>query len=168
MEIKDISIVSPHGGSLRATIGRIGEGAQSDAIQQFVDREKKITSDFIDKFQKTIFDYGHQFKTCLEQKKESGEKIIGYGAPARLATITNFCDVGPALLDFVVDDSPLKQNRFSPGKHIPIVESSVLETQEATTCVVFAYEYFKSIHKKTESYDLRYFKAIPFTEIEQE
>ena len=37
-----------------------------------------------------------------------------YGAPARLATITNFGDMIP-ILSYIIDDNPLKASRYSPG-----------------------------------------------------
>ena len=33
---------------------------------------------------------------------------------------------GPGLLDFIADRSPLKQGRFTPGSHIPIVAPDAL------------------------------------------
>ena len=61
-----------------------------------------------------------KLKKGLKKAKLEGQVAIGYGAPARLATITNFGDIDSNFLDYVIDDSPLKASRFSPGKHIPI------------------------------------------------
>ena len=84
--------------------------------------------------------------------------------PPRVATITNFAKIGPELIEFIVDDSPLKQNKFSPGMHIPIVPNSHLVKHKPDVLVVFAYEYFDDIKKKTSG-DYRYLIAIPPREV---
>jgi hypothetical protein len=38
----------------------------------------------------------------------------------------NTFGIGPDLLDFVVDRSPLKQGRFTPGNHLPILAPEAL------------------------------------------
>jgi len=64
------------------------------------------------------------------------------------------------LLPHVVDDSPLKSGRFSPGKHVPIVPFS--PSLRAEVYIVFAYEYIKSIREKVGDERAEYFKPIPF------
>ena len=168
MEIKDVAIIVPHGGSLRATLGRVNEGAKSASVDSLIADEEKINYSSICDFNRTITQHASTLKEELQRLASSGQTIFGYGAPARLATISNFCDLGPDLIQFVVDDSPLKQNRFSPGKHIPILDSSKLDNSGAQICVVFAYEYFDSIYDKTSQLGLQYYKAIPFSKIEME
>ena len=60
------------------------------------------------------------FKNNIINLKKNNQKIIGYGSLARLATITNICKINKTHIDFIIDDSPLKQGRFTPGMHIPI------------------------------------------------
>jgi SAM-dependent methyltransferase len=49
-----------------------------------------------------------------------GQRVVGYGAPGKSATLLNFCGVGKDLIEYTVDRSPYKQGRFLPGTHIPI------------------------------------------------
>lgn len=53
-------------------------------------------------------------------KKREGEKVVGYGAPAKGNTLLNYCGINSDLLEYTVDRNPRKQNRFLPGSHIPI------------------------------------------------
>ena len=85
----------------------------------------------------------------LEDYKAEKVRVAGYGAPARVSTICNYGKIGPGLIEFTVDDSPLKQNKFSPGTHIPIVPKEHLDTNRPDILVVFAYEYFDDIRQKT-------------------
>jgi hypothetical protein len=91
-------------------------------------------------------------------------KVAGYGAPARVSTICNYGKIGPSLIAFTVDDSPLKQNKFTPGTHIPIVTKAHLDSHRPDVLVVFAYEYFEDIRKKTDG-SYRYLMPIPPREV---
>jgi len=54
--------------------------------------------------------------------KNEGKSIVAYGAPAKGNTLLNFCGVGNDFIDYAVDKSPHKQNRFLPGVHIPVCD----------------------------------------------
>ncbi|TKW78181.1 MAG: hypothetical protein DI543_11780 [Bradyrhizobium icense] len=76
----------------------------------------------------------------------------------------NYGNIGPSLIEFTVDDNPLKQNRFTPGTHIPIVTKSHLDSNPPDYLVVFAYEYLDDIRKKTPGAH-RYLLPIPPKEL---
>ena len=59
-----------------------------------------------------------QLKVQCELFRRQGFKLVGYGAAAKGNTLLNFADLQ---LDMIIDDNPLKQGLFSPGKHIPVV-----------------------------------------------
>jgi hypothetical protein len=90
--------------------------------------------------------------------------VAGYGSPARVATICNYGRIGPEWISFIVDDSPLKQNKFTPGTHIPIVPRTHLPNHRPDLLVVFAYEYFDDIKRKTGG-AYRYLIPIPPREV---
>ena len=105
-----------------------------------------ITCNFLNRkfndFKNEIYNLKHILKTFKKNKIS----VKGYGAPARLATITNFANIDSNLIDYIIDDSDLKMNKFSPGKHIPI--KSYNSKEELTKVLLFAYEYFESIKNK--------------------
>ena len=96
----------------------------------------------------------------LKRWSEDGAKVAGYGAPARLSTICNFGDIGPELIAYTVDDSPLKAGKYSPGTHIPIVSQDRLAAERPDYLIVFAYEYFDDIVSKIGR-DYTFYMPIP-------
>ena len=58
------------------------------------------------------------------QSKNQNRLVVGYGAPAKGMTLLNYAQID---LDFIIDDAPLKQGKFSPGRNIPIVPIEELE-----------------------------------------
>lgn len=56
----------------------------------------------------------------LIQVKRAGKSIAGYGVPAKGNVLLNYCGIRTDFVDFLVDRSPYKQGKFTPGTHIPI------------------------------------------------
>lgn len=172
MYVGDVEMIEPHGGSLRVVGYKEGMGpGVSEAVKKFLaEEEETLTEAKMMAFSKTVDEYLTLFKTKLEEYKKEGVYVAGYGAPARVATICNYGKIGPELIEFIVDDSPLKQNKYSPGTHIPIMPKTHLEAlaKKPDLLVVFAYEYFDDIKKKTQGLkegNFRYLIAIPPREV---
>ena len=56
--------------------------------------------------------------------------------------------IGPEFVDFIVDDSPLKQGLYSPGFHIPVVPSTEIDRGHPDYLVVLAWNFADSIIAK--------------------
>ena len=75
--------------------------------------------------------YGHFEERVKETKraildfliaaKRQGKRIVGYGAPGKGNTLLNYCGIRTDFIDFTVDRNPLKQGKYTPGTHIPIL-----------------------------------------------
>jgi len=65
-----------------------------------------------------------KFLMECESHREQGYELVGYGAAAKGNTLLNYAGVA---LDFIIDDNPLKQGKYSPGLSIPIVSINELE-----------------------------------------
>jgi hypothetical protein len=59
--------------------------------------------------------------------KKDGKKIVGYGAAAKGDVLLNYCGIGPDIIDYIVDKNKLKQNKYLPGKRIPVYDVSHLK-----------------------------------------
>jgi hypothetical protein len=59
-------------------------------------------------------------RSKLEELKSKGKRIAAYGASAKGSTLLNVFGLGAESLDFVVDRSPHKQGRYTPGTHLAI------------------------------------------------
>ncbi|MBI2096548.1 MAG: class I SAM-dependent methyltransferase [Candidatus Sungbacteria bacterium] len=166
MYVADVEKIEPHGGSIRVVTRKKGRGpAPADSVARFVRKEEEsLNLPKLDEFKRNVDAQISAFRHKLEEYKRSNLKVAGYGAPARVATICNYGNIGPSLIEFIVDDSPLKQNRFSPGTHIPIVPKDYLEEHKPDVLVVFAYEYFDDIKEKTRG-AYKYLLPIPPREI---
>jgi len=90
----------------------------------------------------------NKFKLIVDELKNAGCSIIGYGSPAKGNTMLNYSGV---VLDFIVDDNPLKQGTFTPGSSIEVVPMSRLDELDEKELVCFvplAWNFFDEIYKK--------------------
>ncbi len=107
-------------------------------------------------------------KDAIMTYREQGYVIAGYGAAAKGMTLLNYGNIS---LDFIIDDNPLKQGRFSPGMHIPVVSIDMLEEcQDLNVAFIpLAWNFFNEIkqrikNKRNQSEDV-FIKYFPKLEI---
>lgn len=84
-------------------------------------------------------------KTTLDQYRGSSLPIVGYGAAAKGMTLLNY---GKIELDYIIDDNPLKQNKFTPGMNIPILGPEKLLDEKPTLFVPLAWNFYDEIKTK--------------------
>jgi hypothetical protein len=103
-------------------------------------------------FDRSIREIGQELRSLLVGLKKEGRKIAGFGAPAKATTLMYHFQIGPDLIDFIVDDSPLKQGLYSPGQHIPVLSSMAIEEHKPDYLVLLAWNFSDSIIAKNQSF----------------
>jgi SAM-dependent methyltransferase len=101
-----------------------------------------------DKYQSECLSNVKRFADYIKKCKTEGKTVVGFGAPAKGNTLMNFAGIGP---DFIIDENPLKQNKFIPGLGIPIHASSYLQNYKDTKGLIFiplAWNFYKEITSK--------------------
>jgi len=122
--LADVKRVSIHGGSLQLSVRHAGASARSPAVLGLLADEKRLGVDsfgFYEDFGKRVDVLRQELLSTLRELKASGKSLAAYGASAKGSTLLNAFGIGRELLDFAVDRSSVKQGRFMPGVHIPIV-----------------------------------------------
>lgn len=114
----DVMKTPVHGGSMVFVASR-GMRGQVDAFQyddsiEFSARSEDGLVDFANRADGAI---GKVLGEVAEARR-AGFTVAGYGAAAKGNTVLNY---GKIMLDFIVDDNPLKQGRYTPGMRIPIL-----------------------------------------------
>jgi hypothetical protein len=83
--------------------------------------------------------------------RAKGHTIAGYGASATATVLIYHFGLGDAL-EFIVDDNPLRQNRFSPGHHIAVVSSDALYRDKPDAVIVLVWRFADMIIARNEEY----------------
>jgi len=156
MELIDTMRVSSHGGSLRA-VAKLQNSSRiaAPSVEQLINLEKKLGLDKASTFKKfgdDIQKVGHELKSILASLKNEGKKVAGYGFPAKATTLMHHFEIGPELIDFVIDDNPLKQGLYTPGLNIPVVSSAVLKEQKVDYLLILAWNFAQPIMEKLKDF----------------
>jgi hypothetical protein len=139
LELFDVDELATHGGSLRiyakrdftsirasgaARAVRSRRTSESSArVAELLRREEAaglLDPATYDAFEERVRATKRKLLRFLVEARERGERVMGYGAPAKGNTLLNYCGVGPDLLELTVDRSPHKQGLHLPGTRIPI------------------------------------------------
>lgn len=156
MEFVDAIRVSTHGGSLRGIVRRKGRPHTADpSVEELTEQEKAMglhKAETFVQFAKKVDTLKHEVRELLLELKKQGKRIAGFGAPAKMTTLMHYFEINGDLIDFVVDDSPLKQGLYTPGYHIPVVPTSHLYECKPDYLVIFAWNFAEPIMKKNEKF----------------
>ncbi len=122
LEVYDVENIDLHGGSNRYFIKKISNSRKikKNVYRQYI-REKRYGLNDI----KTYIAFANRVKkskvklqSIFNKIKSKGKKIIGYGATAKSATVLNYCNINSKFIEYFLDTTPAKQNKYTPGTKI--------------------------------------------------
>jgi methylation protein EvaC len=155
MEVIDIAHQETHGGSMRYIIGHKGvRNLSNEAIKQ-IQKEKELALNSAEtylNFKNNCENSKIDLKKLLQELNSKGKRVAGYGATSKSTTILNYSDIGPDLIEYICDNTPIKQGKYSPGKHIPIVPIETFKNSYPDYLVLFAYNHAKEIMEKEKDF----------------
>lgn len=156
MTLFDVEHIDTHGGSLRGYVCKDNRQI-SDNVAQFIEEETKLG--FYEEPFKPILELNNKIEKLkinltnkLKELKAKNKTIAGYGAPAKATTLMYHFDLGADILDFIVDDSPLKQNLYTPGKKIPVLPSQAIYDKKPDYILILAWNFADSIAKQHQKF----------------
>jgi SAM-dependent methyltransferase len=124
LRIHDVERLAIHGGSIRVfAVPAESAIPPFESVARMRDEEAAWGVRSIDRYQAfatRVLRLRDTLRSTLAGLKRAGRRIAAYGASAKGTTLLSFCGIGRETLDFVVDRSPVKQGRFTPGTHLPI------------------------------------------------
>jgi novobiocin biosynthesis protein NovU/D-mycarose 3-C-methyltransferase len=91
----------------------------------------------------------------IRQLKSQGKHIIGYGASAKGNTLLNTCGLGTRELDYIIDNTPFKQNKVAPGSWLPIRPPEALLKEQPDFALLLAWNFAPEIIGRETEYQKR-------------
>ena len=155
MEVIDVVHQDTHGGSMRYIIGHKGIRNLSEKAISQVNKEKELglnNPETYLNFKNNCEISKIELKQLLTELKKNGKRVAGYGATSKSTTILNYSDIGADLIEYICDNTPIKQGKYSPGKHIPIVPIETFKSNYPDYVVLFAYNHAKEIMEKEKDF----------------
>jgi methylation protein EvaC len=155
LALVDVERLPVHGGEVRYTLAHAGSRAPSEAVAELLAEEKaKRIAELatLTAFGANVQRIRDDLTALLTRLRSEGRRVVGYGATAKSATVTNFCGIGPDLVPFICDSTPTKQGRLSPGTHIPVREPGAFAAPYPDYAVLFAWNHADEIMAKERAF----------------
>lgn len=152
-ELIDLLPQHTHGGSMRYVLARKGVRAISPAVVAITDAEKAAglhLPETYEQFRMNCEKSKKDLVRILKEEKAAGRRVVGYGATSKSTTILNYCGIGPDLIEFISDTTPIKQNKLTPGTHIPVKPYEAFAANPPDTALLFAWNHQKEIMEEKE------------------
>ncbi len=152
MELIEALRNESHGGTLRG-IAQLKGGPRpiGASVAEAVANEKRLGLDragTFERFAERVETLKLELGSRLRGLKAAGHSIAGFGAPAKATTLMYHFDIGPNVIDYIVDDSPLKQGLFTPGLHIPVLPTEQMYARRPDYMIVLAWNFARPIMEK--------------------
>jgi SAM-dependent methyltransferase len=155
MNVIDAERVPLHHGQLRVHVQRQGEGQVRPGVAEILTLEKAAGLDRFEtyeRFAERALNIKKDLHETLAGFARKGQRVAGYGAPAKGNTLLGFLEIGPELLPYIVDRSPLKQGLYTPGTHIPVVAPERLLTDQPDYVLLLAWNFVDEILAQQAEY----------------
>jgi methylation protein EvaC len=154
LQISKVENISVHGGSNRIYAKKIGcivDGSveKNKSYERILGLDKYET--FV-RFSEKVKQSKDDLIRILNKCKEEGKKVISYGATSKSTTIFNYCGIDKELIQYITDTTPEKQNKLSPGVHIPIVSPESGFDNSVDFAFLGAWNFVKEISEKESDY----------------
>lgn len=156
LKIINIKRAKVHGGTIRIFVSKkesayevnknvnrlisleINKGLhQIETYKNFASNVGKLKKDLLD---------------LLQRLKSENKKVIGYGAAAKGNTLLNYYGIGTDLIQFIADLNPMKQEKFTPGTHIPIYGPEKIYETRSDYMLILAWNFADEIMKQQSKF----------------
>jgi predicted SAM-dependent methyltransferase len=157
-KILSIEKINYMSGSLRVFARKI---AMSDKIikteESTMLQKKKFIYNFLN-FKKKIYLVRNEILKFIKKFKKNNKIIIGIAAATKGNTLLNFCGIDDKDLKCIIENSPYKINKFTPGSGIPIVSERKFINFDAA--IILPWNITQHLYKKFLKK-----KKIPYTSV---
>ena len=155
MELIDVLPQKTHGGSMRYVLAHQGARPVKDAVSQLLAKERAQGLDRLatfSTFRHNVEQSRSKLVALLKDLKAHGKTVAGYAATSKSTTVLNYCGIGPDLIDYICDTTPIKQGKLSPGMHIPVVPYETFKSNPPDYAVLLAWNHAEEIMAKEKDY----------------
>lgn len=172
LRVFDVEELPTHGGSLRLFVCHRGALHKDTArLAELRARESAHNLDDLKGYQgfpAEIERVKEAFLAFVAKTEAEGKTIAGYGAAAKGSTFLNFCGVNHPRIREIYDRAPSKQNKLTPGTHIPILAPGKISELKPDYVVILPWNIADEVRRSmtiVESWGGRFVTAVPRTKI---
>lgn len=155
MEVFDVQPQHVHGGSMRYLIGHKDAHPISTKVKAQRSLEDQLglrQPETYDRLRANIERSREELVALLRRLKQDGKRVVGYAATSKSTTVINYCGIGPDLVEYISDTTPIKHGKYSPGRHIPVRPYDEFKSKYPDYALLFGWNHAEEIMAKEREF----------------
>jgi len=155
LNLFDAKLIDSQGGSFRCFISKQSIKKETLNLQKFKKIESKnklFSKSNLMQFKNRINTHREKMQIFLKKIKKKNKKISIYGASGKGLALMQYCNISKEIIDFVFDKSKLKQNRYTPGTNIKVLNPNKINLLKPDYLLLLSWNLKKEIIKQEKNY----------------
>lgn len=169
LSVVDAHRVASYGGSIRIYVTKGKNTQPSQGLINLITEERDFglyDSETYIEFAKRALQSKHALVELALQCKRDGQRFVGNSCPGRASTLINYAGLDKTLMPHIAEQpTSLKLGLHLPGKHIPIVDNSILFSEQPEYVVLLAWHYWEPISTNLRERGLKSKFVLPLPEM---
>lgn len=147
----DAQLTDRQGGSLRVTLGHQSWAVPKVSVSHILAQEEWLRSaDAYGGVQGRVDRIRRRLLDVVADEWAARRSVALYGAPAKATTLLHFCGLDAENVEFALDSTPAKQDRYIPGTGVRILPPHDDMAGNPDTFLVAAWNYARTIIRNHE------------------
>ena len=161
MKIISVEKQNIHCGTVRVTMAHTYSNREiEESVERFL--VKDLAGDYTsfakyESWETACWKNKTELKSIIHNLVAHGYKVAAFAASAKGNTLLNSCSFTEKQIAYIVDDTPEKQNKFSPGTGIPILPVEELERNPPDYLLILAWNFTDEIKARVKDIYKGYF-----------
>jgi SAM-dependent methyltransferase len=156
LELIDVHRVPTKGGSIRCSAQRArGPRPVSSTVAVQIQTEADVDLFDLETYRTLegrIRQMAQETGSRIKHLKAKGRRIAGYGASVTVTGVLFNFGLDRSLIEYLVDDNPVRHGLHSPGMHIPVYSSDRLVEDRPDYVILLAWQYAQPIMARQQKY----------------
>ncbi len=168
LDVFDVQRADRYGGNIRAYVCKRGKRPISGEVGALLKIEEEFglgRAKVYEEFRSRAYQTRDDLMEMAYRARRDGLRFVGNSCPGRCSTLLNFCGMTPELMPYLAEQpASLKLGMLLPGRHIPVVENSILIEEQPDFVVLLAWHYAKPIIEQLRARGLKSKFIMPLPE----
>jgi len=153
LQLNDAERLPIHGGSIRFNLSR--RPGTSRRLEALLAEEAALGMadiGYYASFAARVEELRSALHESVRQIRAGGHRLAAYGAAAKGATLLNYMEFKPGVIEYVVDRNPAKVGKYLPGVKLPIRPVETLAQDKPDYVLVLAWNFAREIIGQNQDY----------------
>lgn len=165
LEVLQVVPQKIHGGTLRLIIGHQtrNQHLKDGSVETYLKKESKLTPKFYQQWGSKIKQYLVSCENELKYLKSKGKTLVGFAASAKGCIFLNSAGIDNRVLDFIIDDTDIKQGKYMPGTGLQIKGRGDVDFEQIDYILILSHNFSDHIVRslKDEGYKGKFIVCLP-------